>query len=69
MNCRDIPVDNQPAAGSHHSPLEKDPLLTLSFQSLLRPVPSSPDAANNNHAPPISDPPAAIFLLNTSFLL
>jgi len=69
MNCRDIPVDNQPASGSLYSPLEKDHLLTLSFQSLLRPVPSSPDAAINNHAPPILHPPAAIFLLNTSFLL
>jgi len=69
MNCRDIPVDNQPAAGSHHSPLEKDHFLTLSFQSLLRPVPSSPDTAINNHAPPLPHSPAAIFLLSTSFLL
>ena len=69
MNCRDIPGDNQPASGSHYSPLEKDHFLTLSFLSPLRPVPSSPDAAINNHAPRTPYPPAPIFLLNTSFLL
>lgn len=69
MNCRDIPGDNQPAAGSHYSPLDKDHFLTLSFQTPLRPVPSSPDAVINNLAPRTPYLPAPIFLLNTSFLL
>jgi hypothetical protein len=69
MNCRDIPVDNQPAAGSHYSSSEKDHVLSLSFQTPLRPVPSSPYAAITNHAPRTPYLPASIFLLNTSFLL
>ena len=69
MNCRDIPVDNQPAPGSHYRPLEKDHFLTLSFLSPLHPVPSAPDAAINSNAPRTPYPPTPIFLLNTSFLL
>ena len=69
MNCRDMPVDNQPAPGSHYRPLEKDHFLTLSFLSPLHPVPSAPDAAINSNAPRTPYPPTPIFLLNTSFLL